>query len=224
MIYMEQQILKATKSPVMDKLLLDLNLQFFAENKVKFGLENVHYAIQNDPDPLTKEVTFGEYMPWEGAVNLTLTPRGGQTEFYADNRAYYVTTVNNGFDGTYEAAEMPQDFRINVLDEALTTDNILVEKRNAKVKLVALAFQFSGDAKETRHVVYGVKFTRPTITGATTTDTSEPQTISTTFIANGLKTPTLDITKASTTGTTPNEAYNSFFDAVYVPTLAETLE
>lgn len=218
---MEKQIFKKTYSPVMDKLLMNLNLQFFADNKVKFGLMNVHYAIQNEPDSTTGEVTFGEYFPWKGAVNMTLTPRGGQTEFYADNRAYYVTTVNNGFDGTYEAAELPQHFRINVLDEAMTAENVLVEKRNAKIKNIALAFQFEGDVKATRHVVYGVKFTRPTITGATTTDTSEPQTISTTFIANGLKTPTLDITKSSTTLTTDDAAYNSFFDAVFVPTLVE---
>lgn len=217
---MEKQIFKKTQSPVMDKLLLELDIQFFADNKVKFGLEGVHYALQIE-DNVTGAVTFGDVKPYPGAVNLTLDPRGGQTEFYADNRAYYVTYVNNGFDGTFETAEVPQEFRVEVLDEILTAENILVENKNAKIKRVALMFQFQGDIKNTRHVVYGVDFTRPSVNGATATDTVEPQTTTLTFIANGLndRVKGLNITKASTTATTDDTAYNNFYQAVFVPTV-----
>ena len=50
-----------------------------AENKVKFGLKNVHYAVRTSGGA-------GTVKSVPGAVNLSLSPQGDTNKFYADNR------------------------------------------------------------------------------------------------------------------------------------------
>ncbi|PEP89768.1 phage tail protein, partial [Bacillus toyonensis] len=50
------------------------------ENKVSYGLKNVHYARYEVKDGL---VTFQTPIPLPGAVELTNEPRGDLIEFYA---------------------------------------------------------------------------------------------------------------------------------------------
>lgn len=185
-----------------------------AQNIVRFGLRNVHYSVATADE--FGALTYGATAPFPGAVSLTLDTRGEQTDFYADDRAYYTTSVNNGYEGTYECAEVPLDFRVNVLGDELSADGILTENANAKVATIALMFEFDGDQKATRHVLYNVKMNRPGTGGETKTDTTDPQTSELTFVAS----PTVEgVVKRSTTGDTPDEIYNAWYDAVYEPTV-----
>ncbi|MRD10129.1 phage tail protein, partial [Bacillus thuringiensis] len=56
------------------------------ENKVSYGLKNVHYVPYNVTDGV---VTFKTPIPMPGAVELTNEPRGDLIEFYADDMLYY---------------------------------------------------------------------------------------------------------------------------------------
>ncbi|PEW54146.1 phage tail protein, partial [Bacillus cereus] len=67
------------------------------ENKVTFGLKNVHYVPFDIKDFL---VTFGTPIPLPGGVELTFEPRGDLIEFYADDMLYYAASNNQGYDGT----------------------------------------------------------------------------------------------------------------------------
>lgn len=186
-----------------------------AENIVKFGLKNVHYALQEVG--VDGKITYGTPVRFPGAVNLTLDTRGDTNDFYADDRIYYTSTANNGYNGTYEAAEIPQSFRVDVLGEVLGADNVLTEINTNQSKKIALMFEFNGDAKATRHVLYDVKMARPTTSGATTTDTIEPQTQELTFVAA----PRIDgVVKRSTTAETEAGVYDAWYTAVYEPTTA----
>lgn len=180
-----------------------------AENKVRYGLTNVHVAVIEEVKD-DKEV-YGEFKRMRGAVNLNLEPVGDQTPFYADNMAFHVFTSNAGYNGTLEIAEIPEFFLEEILGEQ-KIDGVLVESIKQKGKSFALAFEFDGDKKATRHVLYNCTASRPNISGATTAEAVEAQTSELTFTgapnAEG-------IVRAKTGAETDNAIYDAWYDAPF---------
>ena len=79
--------------------------------KVMYGLSNVHYAMLTETtDPITGEIvsTYGQVKAWPGAVNITLDPSGNPVIFSADNTAYYTLINNQGYEGSFETALIPE--------------------------------------------------------------------------------------------------------------------
>lgn len=180
-------------------------------NKVNFGLKNVHYAEITEEDD---EITYGTPTRIPGAVSLALTPRGELAEFYADNMLYYSASSNDGYDGTLSIATIPEKFAIDALgEEKDKEDGVLTEKSDAKQKDFALMFEFDGDKKATRHVLYKCAANRPTVSGETTTNTKEPQPNELTFISSAR--PTDLNVKTKTTSETPEGVYEAWYDEVY---------
>ena len=122
-------------------------------NKVKYGLKNTHYAPITEVDTV---VSYGTPKSWPGAVNLALNAAGENVTFYADDQAYFEENTNNGYDGDLEMALIPDEFRVDVLGDEIDANGALIENTNAKPKKFALMFEFNGDAKKTRHVLYSV--------------------------------------------------------------------
>lgn len=184
-----------------------------AENKVKYGLKNVHYAILSVGED--GAATFNPPVPIPGAVNLSLDAAGDTSTFYADNMAYYVTAANDGYSGTLEMALIPDSFRKDVLGEVEDpTDKVLVENAAAEGKNFAFLFEFAGDQKATRHVLYNCTATRPSMSSATTTNTKEPNTDTLNLTASPLANGNV---KAKTTAETTPEAYDGWFANVWQP-------
>lgn len=184
-----------------------------AENKVKFGLKNVHYALITTADDGT--ITFGTPKPIPGAVNMSLAAQGENTEFYADDILFYATAANTGYQGGLEIARVPQSFKVDVLREQLDQESgVLFENASLEPAPFALLFEFNGDVHATRHVLYSCTTSRPGVNGATTTRTKEPQTDTMTITAA----PRADgIVKASTTPNTKPETYANWYKSVLVP-------
>lgn len=182
-------------------------------NKVKFNLKNAHYALLTLGEDGTP--TYGNPVPMPGSVSISLDANGEPENFYADGVAYYVINNNMGYDGDLELAMIPESFRTDVLREELDSKGVLIENADAELAAFALLFEFDGDQKHIRHVLYNCSASRPGIEGKTNEDSKEVQTetltVKATPLANG-------VVKAKTGNTTDATVYANWYKAVYLPT------
>ena len=176
------------------------------KNKVKFNSCNVHYAILTIADDGT--FSFGTPVAMPGAVSLALDANGEPTNFYADGYAYYTIGNNMGYEGDLELAMVPESFRTDVLGERLDAN-------------FALLFEFDGDIRKIRHVLYKCAASRPGVESKTNEEEVEVQTetlsIKATPMANG-------IVKAKTGDDTTDSVYQNWYSAVYLPSDTVTAE
>ncbi len=185
-----------------------------AENKVVYGLKNCHYAVITEDE--TGDQTYGVPVALKGAVEISLEPRGETAPFYADDILYYTTVTNTGYEATLTIANIPNEFRTDVLGEVLEgADNVLTESAFQKDKKIAFMFEFDGDVKAVRHILYNCTVTRPSLTSATKTETAEPQPQELSLVAAPRAAD--GVVKRSTTGETPDAVYNGWYTAVYNP-------
>ena len=182
------------------------------KNKVKFNICNVHYALQTASED--GAVTFGTPVAMPGAVSLSLDANGEPSTFYADGYAYYTISNNMGYDGDLELAMIPESFRTDVLKEELDSNKVLVENANVETANFALLFEFDGDVKKIRHVLYNCAASRPSIESQTNEEEREVKTetlsIKATPMENGY-------VKAKTGDDTTEKVYTDWYKAVYLP-------
>lgn len=181
-------------------------------NKVKYGLKNVYYAVATDDG--TGTLTYATPVAWKGAVNLSLDQNGDVNNFYADNIIYFTSSANNGYEGDFESALIPDSFRTDVLGEVLDDKGFYVEKTGTPTKEFALLFQFEGDESATRHCLYRCTATRPSVSGQTTEDSIEPQTETITITAM----PRINDEVIKSRCPSNASAYATWFGAVVEPT------
>lgn len=182
------------------------------ENKVTFGLKNAHYALITEETE--NSITYGIPIRIPGAVEISLEPRGEMSEFYADDVLYYSASNNQGYDGTLTIANILEQFAIDCLGEVKDeSDHVITEKSNLVGKPFALLFEFDGDVKATRHVLYNCSANRPTVASSTKTNTKEPNTNELSFVSSPRST---DLSvKTKTTVQTPSNIYNNWYKKVY---------
>ena len=183
------------------------------KNKVKYGLKNAHYA------PLTVNengyATYATPIPIPGSVSLTMDAQGETNTFYADNIAYFVSAANDGYSGSFEVAIIPDSFRQDILNETLDENTkILLENINNQANPFALLFEFQGDQRAIRHVLYNCTCGRPSVTSSTTNNTKTPTTETMNLTASPLANGNV---KAKTTDDTPAAQYNNWYSAVWQP-------
>ena len=186
-----------------------------AENKVRYNLSNVHYALLSDAEGTA---SFETPVAWPGAVSLDLSAEGETSNFYADGIVYYTSVANNGYSGTLEMALIPDAFRTDVLNEVEdSTSQVIYEVANAAPNPFALLFEFTGNVNPVRYVLYNITATRPTLAGATSTETREVTTESLSISVNPLTINGLPIVKAKTSATTQTETFNGWYTNVWTP-------
>ncbi|HFJ9281569.1 TPA: major tail protein [Bacillus cereus] len=182
------------------------------ENKVVFGLKKVHYSVITEDQ--TGKITYGTPAKLPGAVEMKLEPKGEQSDFYADDSNYYAESSNQGYEGTLNIAKLTETFRTDVLGEVLDeTDKVISEVSNAKIKRIALMFEFDGDVKATRYVMYNVSVSRPGFGSSTKSDKTEPTTTELKFVAS--QHPETFKVKDATTAATPSGIYDAWYTKVY---------
>lgn len=182
-------------------------------NKVKYNLKNVHAAVLKRSED--GGYTYGTPRPIPGAVSISLDAEGDTSPFYADGIVYFRSTANNGYSGDLEIALIPEWFRTEILKEALDKNGVLVESSDVtEMEKFALLFEFDGDVKCIRHVLYNCVASRPSIESETKEDKIEPGTEKLSLTAD----PREDgLVKSRTGDTTSEETYNKWYENVYIP-------
>ena len=177
-------------------------------NKVKYNLKNVYAAkLTETVTDGVSAFTYAKPQAIPGAVSISLDAEGESSPFYADGIVYFRSVTNNGYSGDLEIALIPEWFRTEILREQLDANGVLVENNdNAESIKFALLFEFDGDVRAIRHVLYNCSASRPSIESETKEDTIEPGT------------ETLSITG----DTTDAAAYAEWYNNVYIPAEQET--
>lgn len=185
-------------------------------NKVKYGLSNVYYAVATIA--ADGSATYATPVAWKGAVNLSLDAEGDVTKFRADNIDYWIGQNNNGYSGSFESALVPDSFLQDVLGAQKDQNDAIVEMQTLNTVHFALLFQFEGDAKATRHVLYNCTASRPSVGSETTGETTEPVTETLDLTASSIYSSALsgNIVKAKVDY--DSAAYSTWFGSVYQPT------
>ena len=143
-------------------------------NKIKYGLRNVYYALATQGTG--GALTYGTPVAIPGAVSMSLSPEGETSPFYADDVIYFQSTSNNGYTGTLEVALIPDSFKTDILKETADSNSVNLEYANVEPAEFALLFEFQGDDKATRHLLYRCTCSRPDVASATKEASIEPQT------------------------------------------------
>lgn len=187
-------------------------------NKVKYNLKNVHAA------KLTKTedggYTYETPKAIPGAVSISLDAEGDSSPFYADGIVYFRSTANNGYSGDLEIALIPEWFRTEILKEALDKNGVLVESATVtEMEKFALLFEFDGDVRCIRHVLYNCSASRPSIESETKEDAIEPGTEKLSLTAD----PREDgLVKSRTGDATDETTYGNWYKNVYIPVGKDT--
>ena len=183
-------------------------------NKIKYNLKNVHAAILTHTED--GGYSYETPVPIPGAVNLSLDAEGDTSPFYADGVVYFRAVSNNGYSGDLEIALVPDWFREKILKEVKDNNGVLIET-NTDIEPVyfALLFEFDGDKKAIRHVMYNCSVSsRPTVEGKTKEESIEPGTETLSLEADARED---GLIKARTGADTVDKTYQDWYKSVYVP-------
>ena len=188
-------------------------------NKVKYNLKNVHAANLTKNEDGTYTYATPQAIP--GAVSISLDAEGDSSPFYADGIVYFRSTANNGYSGDLEIALIPEWFRTDILKETLDKNGVLVESSNVtEMEKFALLFEFDGDVRCIRHVLYNCSASRPSIESETKEDTIEPGTEKLSLTAD----PREDgLVKSRTGDSTSDATYADWYKKVYIPVAADSV-
>lgn len=178
------------------------------ENKITFGLENVHWSkVTTQP---TGEIQYSKPEKLAGAVELELNPISTDIKLKADNIDYHVSESNDGYTGKvtfYNTTEAFDEY-VNGLEKK---GELTVEKSTAQSNPIALLFQMEGDKHATRFCLPQVSVKRPKF-GTKTKDGANVNTVELEFTASPR--PTDKVVRYKTNVTTSDEVYNKFFDEI----------
>lgn len=199
-----------------------------AENLVRFGLKNVYYSVYTPGDDSAG--TYATPVALPGAVQMTTTPEGDSSTFYADDRAYYVTETNNGYSGSFEVAAVNETFLKDVLGyKNDATSGLTYETTDVQPTSVALLFEIDGNVEKQRFALYNVTFSRMETENNTKADSTDPDTVTLNFTAIGrsftVGSADENVVKAVCTNSgATHDAYDNFFKKVVVPGTAVSPE
>ncbi|WP_206731616.1 major tail protein [Companilactobacillus metriopterae] len=188
-------------------------VETLTENKIQYGIKNVHWHKVTDTGT---ELKIDAGQPWVGATEIELDPNGDMVKVYADDQVYYSASNNQGYEGKLSMYSFPLEFEKYALGAVVDDNGIVNESITSKPQAVALSFEFDGDKKATRHVLYNVSFSRPKIQSETKNEKAEPKAQELEFNANpNIYTGNV---KGKTSPTTPVAIYDDWFNTVGIVT------
>jgi len=191
-----------------------------SQNKVTFGLKDVHVAFVTDN---------GEEPSWEtpiavpGAVRWTPEAVGDSSDFYADNTKYFTITANNGYTGELEMANIPDEVLAEMLGWEIDDNGMIVEVSDATPVHFALIGQVQGDKRNRRFVYYDCVASRPAKERTTVEESVTPATDVLNVTVSPIELDGRMIVKGDLELSEDNSTeFNGFFDKVYTPSFGDS--
>ena len=189
------------------------------ENKVKYGLKNVHYARLTE-NAANGVITYGTPNRIPGAISLSLTASTARKMLAADDTDYWVAESIANYTGDINFAQISDAFRADCLGEQTDVNGVKYETSAPVTTRFAFLFEFDGDYRKTRHILYNCTASRPGIAGQTVNPDDGPD--------PSQSTETLTLTASAQNGTgyikarcqSGDSEYGNWFTAVYVPATA----
>lgn len=188
-------------------------------NKVYFGLSNVHYvpiSAMTDGTP-----TYKTPVKFPGAVSWGPEAEGENSTFRADNIDYYVTYGNDGYTGDLEVARVIDAFSKDILGMVEGTNGELIEVVKAEATPFAMIIQIEGDKSSARWVYPYCTASRPSTEHSTTEEgTIEPGTETLSITARPVKVGDKMVTRYRIDADASN--YDTILTTFALPTLPAT--
>lgn len=181
------------------------------ENKVLYGIKNVHIAklIESEGN-----ITYDKPFAVPGATGFSPDPQGEESVFYADNKIYFRKSSNQGYRGDLIIAMTPEEFLTKILGRIKDKNGAIIENSDDKQSRFAFMFEADGDEKARRFVYWDCSASRPSREHNTKQETIEPGTESLPITIAPRSTD--NAIGAYLEKTEENQAvYNSFFEKVY---------
>lgn len=156
-----------------------------------------------------------------GNRQVNFDPAGDLVNVFADGTVIYTGRQNSGYTGSLELTNLDEEFAKWVLSEAVDSKNVQYEEKEPEVHRFYLLWEWVQDAKNTRHIMYNITASRPSMSATTAGDgdtkTAQYRTLNLTAIprADG-------IVKASTRTDVDSTVYSNWFNAAYVPVGSST--
>lgn len=139
-----------------------------------------------------------------------MSDKNNKVKYNLKNAHYALLTI--GEDGAVSyAAPVPLPGSVSL---SLDANGVLIENSDAELALFALLFEFDGDVRHIRHVMYNCSASRPKIEGKTNEEKKEVQTETLTIKATPLSDGKV---KAKTGNTTDATVYADWYKSVYLP-------
>lgn len=159
---------------------------------------------------------YGAPVMFLGNRQVNWDPAGDLVKVFADGTVIYTGRQNSGYTGSLELTNLDDDFAAWVLSESVDSKNVQFEEKEPVVNRFYLMWEWVQDAKNTRHIMYNITASRPSMSATTSGDgdskTAQYRTLNLTAI------PRDDgVVKASTRVDVDAEVYNAWFNAAYVP-------
>ncbi|MBE7044781.1 MAG: phage tail protein [Ruminococcaceae bacterium] len=181
------------------------------KNKITFGLKNVYYAKITAEG--TDGVEYGKPVPMPGGASISLPKNVEKIAIAGDDDPEYVVIYDNkGYEGDLVLYDVPDSYLTDCLGMTVDGDTV-VENRKDRPSPFALLFEFDGDKKKKRHVLYRCMGEKPDIASQTNGNGVNPNQVTLKLSATPAKN-TGDIKR--TCLQSENEVYNKWFDAVQV--------
>lgn len=185
------------------------------ENKVLFGLSDVHIAFESENGWETPVAI-------SGAVSLSTSPEGNITKVYADNTVYFVSSSNNGYSGDLEMTLIPDTIKAKMFGWEIDSNGTLLETTDGIPKTFALMGSVCGDVKNRKFVFYKVQANRPDSNAKTKEENIDIETEKIPIQIMPFKIGDKNVIKGTMEKSDTNQLkYNAFFETVYTPDFSE---
>lgn len=186
-----------------------------SKNKVNWGLAKSAWGEITEDE--NGNDVYGTPHIFVGNRQVNFDPAGDLVKVFADGTVIFVGKENSGYTGSLELTNLDEEFAQWALSEEVDSNNVQYEVKEPIVKRIYLMWEWVQDSKNTRHIMYNITVSRPTMSATTAGDgdtkNAQYRTVNLTAIprADG-------IVKASTRYDVNESVYTNWFSSAYVPT------